>query len=191
MPQTKTTARVGRPCLTCHHSDREAIEAALITGEGISHISRQFGIPADALRRHLRVHVSEVAKASLLGVDGLSASDLVHRVLDVADSARERRLTAEAAGQPGAASRAGDSELRALAVLADRMGVTDTDLIEEVESAHQLALAVGLATRSSPAVGHAVAARLRTMDGQAGVLADALEAHATNFDSRSDEGDID
>jgi hypothetical protein len=52
-----------------------------------------------------------------------------------------------------AALRAGDAELRALAMLADRLGVTDASVARDLRAAQDLATAVGVVAATSSEAG--------------------------------------
>ena len=50
-------------CTICHHPDREAIDAALVSGETLRDIAQRFAVSRDALYRH-KAHIpTSVAKA--------------------------------------------------------------------------------------------------------------------------------
>lgn len=157
---------IGRKCSTCVHVHRDEVELALLQGEPVSVVSRRFGLSSAALRRHLHQHAGPALKNAVFGSEGLRASELLDRVLDIADDARGLRMSALEAGNSSAATRAGDAELRALDALTRRLGVDDTELIEQLRALEILAIAVGRAARKNPAVATEVAASLRRLGDQ-------------------------
>jgi hypothetical protein len=67
---------VGRACLTCHHPDRLAIDAALIQGEPRTAVARRFGLSDDSVDRHWHAeHVDATVRERLRAqeVDRLAA----------------------------------------------------------------------------------------------------------------------
>ena len=94
-------------CSICAHSDREAIDRALVDGGTLRAIARQFRVGRDAIRRHrhnghvstslAKAHeVAEVAKADdlLARVGELESRAL--RILDRAERAGELRTALQA-----------------------------------------------------------------------------------------------
>jgi hypothetical protein len=155
---------VGRPCSTCTHPDRERVEAALLDGEPLSRISRTYAISSDSLRRHIQAHAAPVIRDALADESSGLAFTTMARLLEVADAARNTRLSASAEGQLSVALRAGDAEVRALGALGSRLGV-EAEAASEVAAArslHAMARALAVVIREQPQVGLAVAAQ---MDG--------------------------
>jgi len=85
-------------------------------------------------------------------------------VLAAADSALQIRVDAAASGRDAIALRAIDSEVRALAIVADRLGLDQADARAELETASDLTTAIARAANKSDEVAHAVAAELRQLD---------------------------
>jgi hypothetical protein len=79
---------------------------------------------------------------------------------DVADSARRVRLAALDAGSHNVALRAGDAELRAVMTLLDRFGISDLNVISDLEKATELARAFAHVGRWHPDFGELTAKRL-------------------------------
>ncbi|TFC83720.1 hypothetical protein E3T23_01805 [Cryobacterium cheniae] len=130
----------------------------------------------DSIYRHIRSHLAQDVRAALRGSQGLSTSDMIQRLADVANDALHARRAALEAGHTQNSLRAGDAELRALTVLLGRFGIDDLELIDQLKAGETLARAVGQATTRNPAIGTEVATRLRLLgDSQ---TADALERHA-------------
>jgi hypothetical protein len=70
--------------------------------------------------------------------------------------------------------RAADTELRALALAVDRLGIDAADIFDRLSEAEDLATAMGAAARSDAVVGRVLVSALRTAGRDE--LADALEA---------------
>lgn len=156
--------RPGRPCVTCGHTDRLAIEQQIVENVPLRTIAQQFGIPRSSIRRHLAAHMElDDDLASHLGLDPES---LAIRAYDVAERARDIATDALDAGDYGAALRAGDAELRALAALAT-LGARSEARISEYEMFRTTAHAVIRAARTNPVVAEAVAAQLDIVDRRA------------------------
>jgi hypothetical protein len=84
---------IGRPCTTCRHGDRQGIESAIASGERFRGIARRYGLTPDAVERHAARHLPvDVARPGFRGRRGMTAADLIGRMVEVADSARAARL---------------------------------------------------------------------------------------------------
>ncbi len=76
-----------RKCTICHHDDREAIDAALVTREPFRHIAAQHGVSTSALVRHSDDHIpAELTKAQE-AADAARADSLLAQVVDLRDKA--------------------------------------------------------------------------------------------------------
>ena len=150
----------GRPCSTCTSPERAEIERAWVSGVTVSAISGRYGVSPSSLYRHLRGHLLKELAASYRPETPLDVPDLLKRVLDVADSARDARIAASGTAGSLAASRARDSEIKALTLLTSRLGVDDESQIESAELLRSLASAVGAAVRREPSIGDALATEL-------------------------------
>ncbi len=68
-----------RVCTVCAHPEREAIDAALVSGEPMRGIARRFAVSEDALNRHRRDHIAAtLAKAE--AAETVAADDLLGQV---------------------------------------------------------------------------------------------------------------
>lgn len=122
---------IGRPCTTCHHVDRQGIESAIASGETFRGIARRYGLTPDAIERHAARHLPvDVARTDFRGRPGMTAADLMGRMVEVADSARAVRLADGLSVRD--ALRAGDAELRALATITGRFGADAGALAAEL-----------------------------------------------------------
>lgn len=166
----------GRHCLTCSHPKTFEINTALISGQKVSAISRRYGIPSDALFRHVRNHLSTVVGSADRLDFATVLPTLTRRVLDIADANASAREAARASGQTAQAARLGDAELRAITVLTQRLGIDDEDIAEQLELLPLLARAVGSTVQDQPGFGYALAERLRAYG--ADDLAHEIEEHA-------------
>ena len=50
--------RLGRRCSICGHPQADAINAALLAGEGQKVVAARFGLSSDAISRHARAHLA-------------------------------------------------------------------------------------------------------------------------------------
>jgi len=165
---------VGRPCAFCDRSDRLELEMALVRGESVALISTEIGISESGIRRHLRNHTAAQLRDSMQASDDATPTDLLARMVDLADDARTARLTAQRNGSLGLAVRASDAELRALVALLDRAGIDSTDTLDRLRESEALARAVGRVVRTNPGAGRALADELDTAGQPA--LADQLRS---------------
>jgi len=119
--------------MTCHHVDRQGIESAIASGETFRGIARRYGLTPDAIERHAARHLPmDVARSDFRGRPGMTAADLMGRMVEVADSARAVRLVEGLSVRD--ALRAGDAELRALATITGRFGADAGALATELDS---------------------------------------------------------
>ena len=59
-----------RPCATCTHPDRAAIEAELLRGVSLRTVAGRHGISSTALHRHRCRHMTEPSVGDILEPDG-------------------------------------------------------------------------------------------------------------------------
>lgn len=98
---------MGRACTICTHSDRDAIDAAIVSTASYRSTARRYGVTPDAIARHARAHVSAavVAIADAAEADRrLTTSERVEglyrrveRILDAAEQAGQASLSLAAA----------------------------------------------------------------------------------------------
>lgn len=162
---------IGRSCTTCHHVDRQGIESAIASGETFRGIARRYGLTPDAVERHAARHLPvDVARSDFRGRPGMTAADLMGRMVEVADSARALRLADGLSVRD--VLRAGDAELRALATITVRFGADagalaaelDAERAQRAEAEQRFAL-----------VGRALATVLRDRPNLAGLAAQYLD----------------
>ncbi len=87
-----------RMCTVCTHSDRAAIDTALVGGEALRGIARIFAVSDDALYRHKRDHVPASMARAQDAADVAQADDLLREVRALRGKAISLLLQAEAAG---------------------------------------------------------------------------------------------
>jgi len=160
---------VGRPCATCEHSRRAAIEADMLSGDRIiSSVSSEYGISIAALRRHRAQHMSWTADD--IRQAGLDPVDLVVRLGEIAERLQDAAEAAEEAGRVSDMVRASDGQRRAIQTLLDQ-GVKSEDLVARLDRSWAYLRAVARLARRDAVVGEAVAAELeaagRVRDAQA------------------------
>ena len=146
---------VGRNCSVCSSGAdvRRGVDTALMTGQSFRAISQQFDLSPDSVRRHLLNHVSEDVKAALAESQSVDGTGLVLRIAEIADAAKETRQRLTQAGKDRDALRAGDSELRAVATLVTRLGISDSTLLDALEEADHLVYSVASIMRARPELG--------------------------------------
>lgn len=107
----------------------------------------------------MHTHLSAAAQQALGGVEGAPALTLASRLLDVADSARDTRAAAEAAGDHKLSLSAGQAEARVLGLLLplDALGEGVAESVQEARDALQ---AFATTVRAHPEVGETIASVL-------------------------------
>lgn len=158
------TKHLGRTCEVCRADERAAIEGMLLAGSSFRRISRQFPpISEQSVSRHCANHLGPEMAQALRISGAVRTSDLIERLGSIADDAANLRATAIANGDVLNALRAGEAETKALVVLLERLGISETQTIDLLAAGEKLAISVGQATRRNPAVGTAVAERLHAL----------------------------
>ncbi len=136
---SNSSSAVGRPCSTCAHLDRAAIESAIL-GDTLSAVSARFEISISSLRRHRDNHMR--ASADALDAAGLTSADIVTRIAEIADRLTDAADAAEDAGRHADHVRAADGARRAWESLL-ALGVTHEDDVTalDLEAASRRVLA--------------------------------------------------
>ncbi len=87
-----------RTCTICHHTERVAIEAALIRGESYRHIASHYGAGYKSVERHATSHIQQAVKQAQEAKEEAQALDVVKQLkvinsvtLAVLQEARARR----------------------------------------------------------------------------------------------------
>lgn len=163
---TPAPARVGRPCGVCSlpSQQRTSLETALAEGVSISRIAKQHWAPGrESITHHINGgHLPQQLQQQVERAQGLDYTSVVARITDIAGRARTTALEAAEAGDRTAVLRAGDSELRALSVLANS-GETSEHEIAQRAAQRDLAVALFRLARRDPEAGEAAAIELEAM----------------------------
>ncbi len=169
-----TTARpVGRPCASCDHPERSALEAALLSGDFlISSISSEFSVSIAALRRHRDNHM--ISSADDVRDAGLEPQDMVARLVRLAERLEDAAALAESKGRITELVRATDGIRRIERDLHDLTGITHRDMQERLETGWSVTRAVVMLSRHRPDLAEAVAHELDRTDRRA--IADDLRS---------------
>ena len=155
---------VGRNCLVCFSQDRQAIELALSTGASFRVVSTEYAngsISESSVGRHWRHHVQPQFRtvAELEYVE--EPSDVLTRILEIADSARNARRSAEMSGNTISVTRSSDTELKALALVTDRLGVRDSTMLTHYKGMLSVLLGLAPVIRAHERVGREVIDHLK------------------------------
>lgn len=129
---------MGRPSSIVGTAIEERVNALLDAGETLAEVSAQTGASLSALSRHNIARKSHLARVIDAEPDMYS---LIQRLLDAADDARAARLHAQR-GSAAARARAISTEAALLGRLLENLGVTDSRVSEELQTASGLALAI-------------------------------------------------
>jgi hypothetical protein len=174
-------SRAGRPCRICSSSERSAIESRLLT-QSVSTISGQFGISTSSIHRHVAAHLQPELREALRGSQSVSTSDLMQRIAEIADAARDARRAAIGSSNTSASIRAGDGELRALLALLNQLGIDDIEILNTLREGEVLARAVGAVAGAYPDLGELIAVQLDKAG--ADTMASALRSSISRNDTR-------
>ena len=71
---------MARRCTVCSHPERDAIDRAIVDGQPIRAIARQFGISKDAVYRHSLRHLPETVRNAHALREAKHADELLDRV---------------------------------------------------------------------------------------------------------------
>jgi hypothetical protein len=115
------------------------IDAMLDAGETLTEIRSETGASLSALSRYNQFRKSHMARV----VDSeVNIYDLTARLLDAADDARQARQHAQRAGSSAARARAIATEAALLGRLIETLGIDDSRVADELQTASGLALAI-------------------------------------------------
>lgn len=115
------------------------VDAMLDAGETLTEIRSETGASLSALSRYNTFRKSHIARV----VDAESnIFDLIQRLQQAADDARDARRHAQRSGSAAARARAISTEAALLGRLLDSLGVDDSRVAEELETARGLVLAI-------------------------------------------------
>jgi hypothetical protein len=128
-----------------------------LNGETFRVVASDAQTSVAASSRHWRLHVRPALREA---APAAHISTFARRLVDVADDAADLRARGRAAGDHRLALQAGKAEREALADLMNRLGLDDTEAIEEVEQARQFIQAVHRAVRDAPELAERLACEL-------------------------------
>ncbi|MEP7081901.1 MAG: hypothetical protein ABI841_02870 [Chloroflexota bacterium] len=163
-----------RVCTVCSSPDRDAIDAALVSGAPMRRIAPRYGVSETAIRRHRNRHLSPAIVALQEQREEERGETLADRLEGLYRRA-ERILDAAETGRQGQLSLAAIRELRGIAELLgkltgelrDQPTVTVNLMASPEWLAVRAALLEALAT--FPAARSAVAARLAALSAPSGI----------------------
>lgn len=140
---------------------REQVEIALAQGTSISSISRQHGAPRrESIASHIRAgHVRADLDEKIARAQGMDWTTVVARIAEIAQRARQTALEAAEVGDRQCVLRAGDSELRALSVLATNGADSEYEIARQAWT-HDVSVALVRVGRRGDQAVHAVADEL-------------------------------
>lgn len=115
------------------------IDAMLDAGETLTEIRTVTGASLSALSRYNQFRKSHMARVV---DDESNIFDLISRLQQAADDARDARRHAQRSGSAAARARAIATEAALLGRLLDSLGVDDSRVAEELETAQGLVLAI-------------------------------------------------
>lgn len=163
-------------CTVCRSGEREQIEDQALTGGMVRVIARRHGLSESALRRHLAQHVRPALQAAARQRVELHAGSILQRLASMADDAEAIRNAALTRGATRTAVAALDSERAVLALIMDRLNVSDLSILAALREHDALSRAMAMLANSSPEFGEQIARHLRELDEAQ--LADMIQAHA-------------
>lgn len=155
------------------HPQVERIERAIAEGVPAVEVARRYGVSESAIARHKKSRLN--ALAAVLDDDNPPASDLLVRVSELADSATRSRKLVDVSGSAAQVARAQATELAALNTLIDRLGITDTTVVELAQGALPLVGVVQRVAERHPEARADILALMRSHE-ELSDLADQLAA---------------
>lgn len=139
---------MGRKSTVAEHPQRTRIDNMLDDGVSYAEISRTIGnLSLPAIGRYSLSRKSELAK---IADDEPGVTQLLARLVQVAEHARDLRHQAKLTGSPLHQARAIKSETDVLGKLMDELGVKDTTVAETLEESRVLVTAFKIFVRTYP-----------------------------------------
>ncbi len=156
-------------CTICSHDERPAIDDALVSGQSLRAIARQFGVSKDAAGRH-KAHVSHALATLVAEREQAGARSALERFEDLYDDAQAVLRAAKEDGKGSLTLQAIDRLERITTQLAKLSGELDES--PKVQVVNLSTSAEWLATRQAlmealapfPEAAQAVAGRLREIE---------------------------
>ena len=162
------------------HPQVTRINTMLDDGVPYATIAREMGLKTSSVGRWALARKSELAKA----LDGEpTTTDVLSRLVEAADHARDARRQAKLTGSPVHQARMIKAEADVLTKLLDELGVQDTSLSEAFEEMQGLARALSVLIRTEPDAASAllkVARQVPALESFARTLATRLGASDDN-----------
>lgn len=128
----------------------------MLNGEPFRAIASDAKISVAAASRHWRIHVLPTLRDAV----PVHLSEFARRLVDVADDAADLRELGRLTGNHRLSLQAMRAEREALADLTNRMGVDDSEAIEQLDEARAFVLAVQRVVRDDPELAERVAREL-------------------------------
>jgi hypothetical protein len=100
---TREAKKMPRRCTVCQHTDRAAIDRALVAGSALAALSRDSHVSEDALARHAARHLPAALAKAQAAADVAHGDDLLAQVRDLQQTTLRLLERAEAAGKLTAA----------------------------------------------------------------------------------------
>lgn len=136
------------------HPNRAQIELALLAGAPIAELSRRFNVPSGALFRWRNRRMLPAVRFDASEPSGIEP---LEQLLELTEQLREQRRAVFGSSLYG---RAASSELRALDLLLNRLGISDAETAESLRAGRALGRAVGNIAREHPELGQIIAREL-------------------------------
>jgi len=145
-------------CTICTHPRRDAIERALASGSvSIRGVADRLDVGREALRRHVRGHLTPAMRDAISNVPGIAPVSLARGLLDSLTAVADAIEDAEARGEIALVYRGAEARARVTAVLADRLGIEKPDALGDLHAAEAIAGAMALLAERDADAAHALA----------------------------------
>ena len=155
---------------------REQIELAISQGVPNIEIARRYAVSPSSVSRAKR-SASDVL-TQVLDDDGPTPTDVLGLVADLVESATRSRKIADASGSAAIRARAQGTELAALNVLIDRLGIDDLNTVRAAQASGYLVRTItALVEDHAPELLPEAVRALRAQHQDFDELADALANH--------------
>lgn len=172
---------MARLCGICTAANARDINARIMTGVPIAQIARETFFSDSALRRHASGHLSRL---SAVPTDTTATTDLLDRLQLALDDVDRVRAAALATNRGDLVVKAATAARQIIESLTTHLGVDDLEVTKLIADGHNLARAVGFATRQNPELGRLVARRLAALSPDDTTDADTLDALAASVEQK-------
>ncbi len=163
-------------CSTCRSDDVDAIEREIMDGGQVRVIARAHRVAESSLRRHVAAHLSPELRQAAQESISFRASNLVGRLVQLADDAAAVQALAMERGAPRTAVAAIDSERAVISVLIDRLNISDASVRDQLNEAAQVNKVLVEVLADAPEFAVPLAAALRRLGSH--TVAVAVERRA-------------